>query len=407
MAQTANQREDRVSTPAVVTPKPAASTPKTPAPKAPAKAPAPTPAPTSADLLNKQQTLVESWGYKINPNTGLYDLTSSASDSTGGNTSGNTSGSTSGTSVEDPLVAYQKQIDAEKRADAFSLLKDTFNQYGLSDLASTIEQFMRDNVGSNEAALRLKTDTSINPATGKAYNAPYVARFAGNVTRVANGLDALSEADYIQMEQNYSTLFEKYGQASLANKAQFAKLIGSDVSQTELNERLDLAITNVQNADPTVKATLKQFYPGITDANLVSYFLAPEDTLPTLQRQVQASQINAAAQEQGLNRGTTAQEIAGYKTSAESLAAYGVTQQQAQAGYAKIGTVLPTSTKLSDIYKEAQVDYTQGTAESEFLKGNAEAALKRKQLEQLETGSFSAKSGVGQYGLNKSIQGSF
>jgi hypothetical protein len=69
--------------------------------------------------------------------------------------------------------------------------------------------------------------------------------------------------------------------------------------------------------------------------------------------------------------------------------------------------MVPEGTKLSDIYNEAKIDYTQSTAEEEVFKGSASAERKRKQLKQLEEASFSGKSGVGQYGLNKSIQGSF
>ena len=169
---------------------------------------------------------------------------------------------------------------------------------------------------------------------------------------------------------------------------------------TELNSRLDLAVARVQNADPNIKQTLQQFYPGISDSDLVSYFLKPEQTLPQLQQKVTSAEIGTAATEQGL------------KTSvgtAEDLAKYGVTQQQAQTGYAKIGEILPAATKLSNIYGEAQVGYDQATAESEVFKGLASAQRKRQQLTQLEEAAFGGRSGISQQAnpLGKGLQGSF
>jgi hypothetical protein len=312
----------------------------------------------------------------------------------------------------DPAAKAVADSEAAKRKDAFALLQDTFNQYGLGELSSTIQQFMQQNVGPEEASLRLKTDTSINPATGKAYNAPYVARFAGNVARRANGLNALIESDYIRLENEFSNLMTQYGvgkgsATNLANQAQFATLIGNDVSTTELNSRLDLAVTQVQNADPTVMATLKQFYPGISNTGLMAYFLSPEETLPVLQQQTQAAEIGAAAVKQGLTTDVT---------SATALARAGVTQAQAQTGYGRIAEVLPTATKLSQIYgAQTGINYNQAEAEKQYLLNSGAAALEQQKLTAAEQAQFAGKSGIvganaasGYSGsLGKSIQGKF
>jgi hypothetical protein len=283
--------------------------------------------------------------------------------------------------------------------DAYALLEDIFRSYGLESLIPVIKGYMQQNIGPNQASLLLKQTPE------------YKTRFAGNYDptygRVAKGLNALSEAEYLNLENNYAMQMTAYGQGTLANKAQFANLIGNDISATELKDRLDLAVTQVQQADPTVMATLRKFYPTITDANLVGYFLNPADTLPMLNRQVQAADIGAAATQQGL--GTD-------KTSAEALAAYGTTYAQAQAGYGRIAEVLPTSQKLSNIYGgQTGINYNQAEGESEFLKNSGAAALERQKLKDLEQAQFSGRSGVlganvaaGYSGsLGKSIQGSF
>jgi len=275
----------------------------------------------------------------------------------------------------DPLagVTVVNPIDAATK-DAYALMEAQFSQWGIPEAATFFQQQMQNNIGPNEALVLLR-------------NQPfYQARFAGNTARLAAGMNALKEADYIALENQYSNLFTSYGVQNLATKEQFATLIGSDIAPTELNTRLDLAVTQVQQADPTVMSTLKQFYPNISTSNLVSYFLAPNETLPALQRQVQTADVGAAAIQAGL---TTSQ------SSAAALAAYGVTYSQAQAGYGKIAEVLPASQKLSAIYgAQTGINYNQAEGEAQYLENSGAAALEQQKLKDLEGAQFSGKSGI-------------
>jgi hypothetical protein len=70
---------------------------------------------------------------------------------------------------------------------------------------------MKSGVGPNEAALLLKTDP--------AYNGPYLKRFAGNVARAKAGLNQLSEAEYIALENQYTDLMSAYGVKDAVIKA--------------------------------------------------------------------------------------------------------------------------------------------------------------------------------------------
>jgi hypothetical protein len=318
------------------------------------------------------------------PKTGITTTTTMISDGRGGSFPQVTTGASSA----DITATSATQ-------DAFALLEATFNQYGLESLAPLIKGYMQQNMGPNQAALLLKQTPE------------YKARFAGNETRKAAGLNMLSEAEYLALENSYTNLFGSYGVKNLANRTQFAGLIGNDVSSTELNSRLDLAVNQVQNADPTVVSTLKQFYPSISNQDLVSYFLAPGETLPQLQMQVQSADIGAAATQQGL---------ATSQSSAEALAKYGVTYGQAQVGYGKIAEALPATQKLSQIYNaQTGINYNQTEAEAQYLKNSGAATLEQQKLKDLESAQFQGRSGVlganvaaGYSGsLGKSIQGSF
>lgn len=253
--------------------------------------------------------------------------------------------------------------------DAYSLLEQTFRDYGLESLVPAIKGFMARNLGAQQAAVELRTTPE------------YIARFKGNDVRRATGKNALSEAEYLAIEDAYDQTLRAYGQQNYfginraAKQAKAAELIGNDISAVEFRDRIQLAVDRVQNADPTIKSVLKQFYPGINESDLVGYFLNPADNLPKLKEKVTASEIGAAAT--GLNLSTDV-------IAATDLAKYGVTQEQARRGYSDIAEVLPTATKLGDIYNESGVKYAQKEAEAEVFKGNQDAATKRKRLASME-----------------------
>ena len=278
--------------------------------------------------------------------------------------------------------------DSDK--DAYALLKEVFIKYGLEELVPSITKLMSNNVGPNQASLMLKT----NPE----YNAAYIKRFGGNEARRKAGLNVLSEAEYLDLENSYSQTLNAYGLKNYfgtttdAKRTAMSNIIGSDISATEFKERVDTVVTRVNNADPKIKETLKTFY-GIKEEDLTSYFLNPTDNLPKLQEKVTAAEIGAAAANQNL---------AYSKTSAEDLAKFGITKAQAQEGYSTIGEVLPTASKLGDIYGD---QYTQATAEQEVFKGTASAKRKRTQLAEREKASFSGSSGVTSGSLKKSTAG--
>ena len=281
-------------------------------------------------------------------------------------------------------AAGASNISKETR-DAFALLDSTFALYGLSDLAPVIAGYMRQGLTSNEAIIELRK------------NKTYQTRFAGNTTRVAAGLNALTEGEYLALEDSYSETLRAYGQQTLlgtdrkARQAAMANIIGGDISPVEFKDRVSTVVTRVENADPLIKSTLRDFYK-ITDTELVSYFLNPKENLPKLQEKVTAAEIGSAAIAQG---GLTTD-----MTSAESLAKFGVDLATARKGYSTISQVLPTATKLSQIYSEDNIQYDQKVAEEEVFKGLASAQRKRTQLAEKEIASFSGSAGVGAAGLS-------
>ena len=277
--------------------------------------------------------------------------------------------------------SYMDQMQAQYLADqakasrqsAYDLLAQQFGQYGLGSLVEPLKGLIQENISPSEFALRLESTDA------------YKKRFAANQDRIKAGLRALTPAEYIGLEDQYQRIMRTYGlpesyykKGDLGIQEGFNKLLASDVSAAELEDRIATAQSRVINANPQVKTALKQFYPDITDGDILAYTLDPSKALTDIKRKVTAAEIGSAAMGQGL--GTSA-------TEAEKLAAYGVTKQQATQGYQAIAEMLPTGQKLSQIYGESP--YTQQQAEQEIfnLADAAEAAKKRKRLTQLEQAS--------------------
>jgi hypothetical protein len=130
----------------------------------------------------------------------------------------------------------------------------------------------------------------------------------------------------------------------------------------------------------------------------VAYVLDPNQQFQKIERQVAASEIGVAAGRQGLQAGVSV---------AEQLAAQGVTQAEAQKGYATIADILPTAEKLSGIYGTTLDGYGQTEAEQEVFNSLASAQRKRQKLTQREIASFSGASGTNRTSLTTSTVGQY
>jgi hypothetical protein len=281
----------------------------------------------------------------------------------------------------------------EKRQSAFDLLKSQFDEYGLGALVEPLRGLIQEGISPSEFAVRLRqTD-------------PYKKRFAANAARVSSGLRALSEAEYINLEDDYQKVMRNYGlpasyyaKGDLGRQEGFEKLIAGDVSMTELEDRISIAQKRVIDAAPQVTAALKQFYPDIKNADILAYTLDPAQGLANIQKKVLAAEIGGAAIGAGLEA-----EV----TRAEELARYGVTAESAKQGYGAIGGGLERGRQLSSIYQ--QPDYNQAVAEEEIfnLPGQTQAGEKRKKIIGLEKATFGGQTGVSSGALSQNRAGSY
>jgi hypothetical protein len=277
---------------------------------------------------------------------------------------------------------------------AYTLLFEQFSQYGLGGLVEPLKNLITEGLSPAEFTLRLR-DTDA-----------YKKRFAANQARINKGLRALSEAEYIGLEDQYQNIMSRYGlpatyytRGDMGRQEGFEKFIGGDVSPVELEDRIQLAQNRILNAAPQIKSALTEYYGDeISNGDILAYALDPEKALENIKRKVTAAEIGGGAMRAGLGVG---------KMRAEELQRYGVTGETAQQGFGTIASGLERGRQLSNIYQ--QPTYTQEVAETEvFALPDAEKARRqRRKLGQLETATFSGSTGITGGALNRERAGQY
>lgn len=205
--------------------------------------------------------------------------------------------------------------------DAFATLQGLLNEFNLSSLIAWAKSQLVNGRSANEIALDLPSQQA------------YKDRFAGLVTRQANGLPAMSPAEYIAYENQ---LMQQMRQAGFpvgfyGNHDTFesyvADVIGKNVSLSEEAQRIGLYQQAAYNTPVEVRDYLRSTY-GVDEGGLAAYYANPDRALPILQQQFTAAQIGGQAQRQQFGPLT--------QTEAERLAALGVTDQAAAQGFGQV-----------------------------------------------------------------------
>jgi hypothetical protein len=204
--------------------------------------------------------------------------------------------------------------------DAFSYLQGLLDQYGLGSLTKFVVGELTAGRSQNEIALDLQQTPEFKQA------------FPEIAARKAAGLPAIGPGEIVSYRNSATQLMRAAGlpKGFYDSQQDFANLLGSDVSLSELNDRINTAKDATYNIDPAAQNRLTQEF-GMTpgSGSLAAYFLDPHKALPLLQRQVQGAQIGGAADQVGykdLNNAT-----------ALDLAQAGISAGQARQGFNVLG----------------------------------------------------------------------
>ena len=299
-------------------------------------------------------------------------------------------------SAVDPAFQYQKDLQAADRKSAFEVLADEFKANGLESLGAEVERFMKEGVSPAEARVALRQTQA------------YKDRFKGNEGRLAKGLAVYQPTEYFQAEETYRNLLIANNLQDLVSKNTTDSFISGAVSAQEVQDRIQNVFTKIDNADPTLKGQLGQYFSnyGIADPNLqrsqlASALLTGETSSMALERQLKKAQLRAGAQMSGVTIAETGVESLQKQLEAQNVSdVYGV----AKTGFGTLSQTMPTTEKLANIYGD------QATGLSEELQQEAFFGLqsqRRKKLQEREQATFGGRAGVSTAALGKGTTGSF
>jgi len=282
------------------------------------------------------------------------------------------------------------------RAIFDNIFKQFFNRPGDDRFISDLTKFVEDSISKGYTA---DTISALLPQTEA-----YKTRFKGNEGRIKAGLSAYSPAEYLQAEDTYAEILNRFNLGDLATRDQFSDFISNRKSASEVADLVQNVYFRINNADPALRQQLEQIkgIGKLTDADLAKAILTGPEGAQVLKQKIAGAEVGTEAAARGLST-----------IRSQQLANLGVTREQARAGFEAIAQTQPTFEKLSDIYepmtapqgKEARAARSatfQEELEKEQFQGLR--SENRARLAQQEQAAFMGQSGTQGIGLRRRSQ---
>ena len=244
----------------------------------------------------------------------------------------------------DAYAKLQNKAQEDRRVqNATATMQALLAQYNLSSLYNTVVNYVIQGYDAESISVLIRTTPE------------YKTRFPAMEALSQKGR-AISEASYIDYEQQAAALEQRYGLPSGMLMNNVTGLLTNDVSATELNDRVIMASAASIQAPTELKDTFRNYY-GIDAGGLTAYFLDPNVATPLLEKQYASTLIGSEAVRQGL-----AVDV----NSAENLQSLGITQDQARQGFTTVAGASGLTKGAGDV--TSQQELISGT-----LAGNAAA----------------------------------
>jgi len=272
-----------------------------------------------------------------------------------------------------PPTTTGSTTDTQKRVAALDILKQSFNEYGLSSLIDDIDRYIQQGYTDPDTIelMLAKTDE-------------YKKRFAGNEMLRKAGKNVLSIDKYLSVENQMQQNFKQLGlPAEFGSKDYIAKIIGGGTSVDEATSRAKSASDLVYSTPASVRNEYLRLY-GVGAGDLMAAFLDPAVAEPIINERIRKSTIGGAARDQGV-QSNLVNEIAS--------ATPDITYSQAAQGFAEAQQLGVRGERLSSIYGD-QYGIQEATQETFGLAGAAKAETTKKKLASKERASFSGSSGI-------------
>lgn len=255
--------------------------------------------------------------------------------------------------------------------DAMSLMTQMLQSWGLGSLLPDLKQLIiNGDTNSDTLSLALSQTQA------------YKQRFAANDIRVANGLPALSPAQYIATEEQYRNILQSYGlPAGFYDTPQdFTDFIAKDISPTEMDARAKIAHDQYVAAPDATKALWQSY--GFSKGDAVAAILDPDVATSIIQDRAQQVAIGGAAAAQGFTVN---------QPRAQQFQQAGVTLSQAQQAYSQLSQSFGTDQQIAQRFGTT---FDQTQEENSLLLNQGDAINKRQTLYDEEKSLFQGHGGA-------------
>lgn len=255
-----------------------------------------------------------------------------------------------------PVLPFNQYLQKNPgQVDIWAYMDSYLGDKGLGDLSSWAQNLLveyGDALSSDMFQQRIRETPS------------YKVRFKANETRKQQGLPPLKESEIIASENAYRQVAQMAGlpKGFYDSPDDFANLIAKDVSPQEYQTRVLEGVTTVRT-DPIVQQQMGRLFDmGLSEGDVVAYFLDEKRAVTTIQQNLSAAKIAASAQKTGFGQLDLRQ--------ASSLAGQGVTDEQARSGFANLAE---QSALLDPLATEGGGKIGTDTAIAAQFEGNAKA----------------------------------
>jgi hypothetical protein len=180
-----------------------------------------------------------------------------------------------------------------------------FTQQEINQLFSSIDSWLSDGWadgmdGGDRLLMKFRTSDETK--------AIYAKRFGGMAELASRG-QAISEAEYVELERSYRNVMSNYGLPPTYYDSfnDYARLIGAGLSPNEVEQRV---VAAKQSMNPLVAAELREYY-NVTEGDLTAFMLGLTDeqglslaaarNQEEIRQRGRLSQIGAAAERAGFS----------------------------------------------------------------------------------------------------------
>ena len=199
---------------------------------------------------------------------------------------------------------------------------------------------------------------------------------------------AISEAEYIGLETQYSQILRQYGlpKGFYDDYSDFAGWISGDVSPREIEQRVRQASDLAYQAPQETRAELRRLY-GVGEGEIIGYYLDSNRLVATLEKQYRTSQVAGFSLRSGMRQLGLGE--------AERFAALNpeeIDERIRLYREAAFGQPIETRQELARLY--GITDLT-----GETVNPDRAVALLQQRLTAAQTGGMSLRTGFGQLGV--------